>query len=90
MNLIPLGINVVIEPKKEEETTKFGIILAAQPDEKPEIGIVIAVGPLADATITQGSKVMFKKYAPDEVSVGEKKYLICEDKDILAVIKDEK
>ena len=90
MNITPVGKNVIIEPEKVEEQTKAGIILSVDKDEKPEKGTVFAVGPDADKTITRGSKVLFKKYAPDEVVIEENKYLICEDSDILAVITDEK
>jgi len=85
---------VVIEPLREEKK-KGGIIL---PDtiekERQEKGKVIAVGagkfdsngkriPLE---VKKGDVVIFRKYGPNEVKVGEKEYLICREEDILAII----
>jgi len=95
MKLKPLSDRVVVEPISEEEKTKSGIILPETIDkEKPEQGKVIATGPgriLADGkrapmTVKVGDKVVFKKYGPDEVKVGDKKYLIVSEEDILAII----
>ena len=85
---------MVIEPLREEKK-KGGIIL---PDtiekERQEKGKVIAVGagkfdsngkriPLE---VKKGDVVIFRKYGPNEVKVGEKEYLICREEDILAII----
>lgn len=95
MKLKPLSDRVVVEPISEEEKTKSGIVLPETIDkEKPEQGKVIATGPgriLADGkrapmTVKVGDKVVFKKYGPDEVKVGDKKYLIVSEEDILAII----
>ncbi|MEK7582498.1 MAG: co-chaperone GroES [Patescibacteria group bacterium] len=92
--LKPLSDHVVIEPLREEKK-KGGIIL---PDtiekERQEKGKVIAVGagkldsngkriPLE---VKKGDVVIFRKYGPNEVKVGEKEYLICREEDILAIV----
>lgn len=93
MNIKPLGDRVVIEPIKEEKK-KGGIILPETVDkEKQEQGKVVAVGPgkLEDGKripldIKKGDIVVFTKYGPAEVKVGEKEYLIAKEEDILAII----
>lgn len=95
MKLKPLFDRVVVEPITEEEKTKSGIVLPDTVDKsEPEQGKVIAVGPgriLADGkraamTVKIGDKIVFKKYGPDKVKVGDKEYLIISEEDILAII----
>lgn len=96
MQIKPLRDHVVIEPLKQEEISKGGIVL---PDtaskERPEQGKVVAVGigktldngqKLAPQ-VKVGDKVLFTKYGPNEVKVDEKEYLVCKEEDILAVLE---
>jgi chaperonin GroES len=96
MKIKPLADFVLIEPIKEEEKTKAGILLPETAEkEKPEKGKVIAVGPgriddkgkLIPLSVKPGQKVLFKKYGPDEIKVDDKEYLICKEEDILAIIE---
>ena len=97
MKIKPLSNHILIEPIKEEEKTKGGILLPETAEkEKPEQGKVIAVGPgkrtesgkIIPMDIKPGQKVLFKKYGPDEVKIGDKEYLIATEDDILAIIED--
>jgi chaperonin GroES len=96
MKIKPLADYILIEPIKEEEKTKAGILLPETAEkEKPEKGKVIAVGPgrrdekgnLISVSVKPGQKVLFKKYGPDEIKVDDKEYLICKEEDILAIIE---
>jgi chaperonin GroES len=96
INIKPLADYVLIEPIKEEEKTKAGILLPESAEkEKPEKGKVIAVGPgrrdekgnLIPLSVKVGDTVLFKKYGPDEIKVDDKEYLICKEEDILAIIE---
>ena len=95
MKLKPLSDRIVLEPISQEEKTKSGIVLPETVDkEDPEQGKVVAVGPgriLADGkrapmSVKVNDKVVFKKYGPDKVKVGDKEYLVVSEDDILAVI----
>lgn len=97
IKILPLADYVLIEPIKEEEKTKAGILLPETAEkEKPEQGKVIAVGPgkrdekgnLIPLSVKVGQRVLFKKYGPDEIKVDEKEYLICKEEDILAIIEE--
>ena len=91
----PTSDHVVIEPIRAERK-KGGIIL---PDtiekEKSEKGKVIAVGPgkmnpegkRVPMEVKKGDVVVFTKYGPQEVKVGDQEYLIVREEDILAIIK---
>ena len=96
MNIKPLSDYILIEPIKEEEKTKSGILLPDTVDkERPEQGIVIAVGPgkrtssdkMIPMNVKVGQKVLFTKYSPSEIKVEEKEYLIAKQEDILAIIE---
>jgi chaperonin GroES len=93
----PLADYVLLEPIKEEEKTKAGILLPETAEkEKPEQAKVIAVGPgrrdekgnLIPVSVKPGQKVLFKKYGPDEIKVDDKEYLICKEEDIVAIIEE--
>ncbi len=94
MQLKPLADRVLVKPIEESEATVSGIILPDTVDkEKPEKGEVIAVGPgkiedgkLVPMSVKVGDKVVFKKYSPDEIKVGDVEVLILSESDILAVI----
>ncbi|MBI2123796.1 MAG: co-chaperone GroES [Candidatus Wildermuthbacteria bacterium] len=96
MNIKPLSDHVLIEPLKQEEKTKSGILLPETAEkEKPEQGKIIAVGPgkktedgkLVPMEVKEGDVVLFTKYGPNEVTVGEKEYLIAREEDILAILE---
>ena len=94
--LQPLGDRVVIKPLEREEMTRSGIVLPDTAKEKPQEGIVLAVGPGAlndegkrnPMDVKEGQKVLFAKYAGTEFKLDEEDYLIVGQKDILAIVKD--
>ncbi len=94
-NLIPLEDHILVEAVQEDAMTKSGIILPDSNKEKPSKGTVIAVGPgkvLENGTrspmdVTAGQVVYFTKYAPDELEVDGKKYLVVRHSSLLAVEK---
>jgi len=96
MNIKPLSDYILIEPIKEEERTKSGILLPETVDrEKSEQGKVIAVGPgkrtsadkIIPMNVKVGQKILFTKYGPSEIKVDGKEYLIAKQEEILAVIE---
>ncbi len=96
MSIKPLSDHILIEPLKQEEKTKSGILLPDTAEkEKPEQGKVVAVGPgktdeqgkRIPMEVKVGDVVLFKKYGPDEIKVDEKEYLIASEEDILAIIE---
>ena len=96
MQIKPLTDHVLIEPLKQEEKTKSGILLPETAEkERPEQGKVVACGPgkktddgkLVPMEVKPGDIVLFTKYGPNEVKIDEKDYLIAKEEDILAVIE---
>ncbi len=95
MNLKPLGDRVVIKVLQGEEKTESGIVLPEQAKEKPQEGEVIAVGSgktledgsKAEMEVKTGDKVVYSKFAGNEVEVDGEEYLIMRQDDILAVLE---
>jgi chaperonin GroES len=93
--LKPLGDKVVVRPTQREETTKSGIVLPDTAKEKPQEGVIVAVGTgrvldngeRAKLEVSEGQKVLYAKYAGTEVKLDGEEYLILSEKDILAVLE---
>ncbi|MCL6612464.1 MAG: co-chaperone GroES [Peptococcaceae bacterium] len=91
----PLGERVVVKPLPSEEVTKGGIVLPDTAKEKPQEGEVVAVGSgrlLDNGTrvaidLKVGDKVLFSKYAGNEIKIDGVEYLIMRESDILGVIE---
>ncbi|HEX2754474.1 MAG TPA: co-chaperone GroES [Candidatus Limnocylindrales bacterium] len=94
--LRPLGDRVVIQPTAREEMTKSGIVLPDTVKEKPQKGLVLAVGPgrtLDDGKresidVKKGDTVLYAKYAGTEFKIDDEELLIVSQKDILAIVED--
>ena len=94
MKLVPLGDRVVLKQVEAEETTKSGLILTTSAQEKPQEAAVIAVGPggMVDGKevtmqVKPGDKVIYSKYAGNEVKLEGEEYIIVRQNDILAVVE---
>ncbi|MBQ1687702.1 MAG: co-chaperone GroES [Lachnospiraceae bacterium] len=95
MKLVPLGDKVVLKQLEAEETTKSGIVLPGQAQEKPQQAEVIAVGPggVVDGKevtmqVKVGDKVIYTKYAGTDVKLGNEEYIIVRQNDIVAIVED--
>lgn len=91
----PLGDRVVVTPVVPESVTSFGLIIPETASkEKPETGVVVAVGPgrIGDDNmhvpvgVSVGDKIMFNKYGYDEVKINGKEYYIVSEQNILAIL----
>lgn len=94
MTVKPLGDRVVIKNVEAEETTKSGLILTAAAKEKPQMAVVVAVGPGGNVDgkevtmqVSVGQKVIYSKYAGTEVKVDGEELIIVRQNDILAIVE---
>ena len=95
MKLAPLGDRVVLKQSDAEETTKSGIVLPTQAKEKPQYAEVVEVGPGAlddnckkiPMEVKKGDKVIYSRYAGNEVKLGDDEFIIVKQSDILAIVK---
>ena len=85
----PLGARVVIQPLEEENRTDSGLYIPDTAKEKPQTGVVVAIGEnTEDVTITvkAGDKVLFPKYTGTEIKFGSEDYIIMDFEKVLAVL----
>ncbi len=96
LKLRPLADRVIVEPLEGEEKTSGGILLPETAKEKPQEGLIVAVGPgrwdedgkkRLEMEVALNDKVFFQRYSGQEIKLGDKKYLIMSEKDILAVLE---
>ena len=89
LNIQPLADRVLVEPAAAETTTASGIIIPDTAKEKPQKGIVVAIGtgkkdePL---TVKVGDNILYGKYGGTELKLEGKDYLMMRESDILAII----
>lgn len=89
LTIRPLADRVIVEPAAAETKTASGIIIPDTAQEKPQRGIVRAVGngkkdePM---TVNVGDTVLYAKYAGSEIKYEGADYLIMRESDILAII----
>jgi chaperonin GroES len=90
----PMDDRLLVEPCEADETTVGGIILPDTAREKPQRGVIIAVGPgkLLDSgnrgemCVAVGDEVFYGKYSGTEIEVAADTYVIIRETDILAVV----
>lgn len=93
-NIKPLFDNVLIKPLEAEAKTASGILLPDTAKEKPQIGLVMAVGlgalnengKVVPMVVRVNQKVMYKKWGGNEVKVQGEEWMLVEQKDILAIV----
>ena len=89
VNIKPLADRVLVEPAAAEEKTAGGIIIPDTAKEKPQKGIVVAVGngkPDEPMTVKVGDNVLYGKYSGSELALEGKDYLFMRESDILAIV----
>ncbi|MBQ7222645.1 MAG: co-chaperone GroES [Bacteroidales bacterium] len=90
MTIKPLFDRVLVEAKEAETKTASGLFIPDSAKEKPQQGVVVAVGngkkdePME---LKVGDTVLYGKYAGTEVTIDGKDYLIMHQSDVVAVLK---
>ena len=85
MNFQPLGNRVLVKRIEEANTTASGIIIPDSATEKPSSGEVVAVSKEV-SVLANGNKILFGKYAGNEVTIGVDKFLVLDIDDIFGII----
>jgi chaperonin GroES len=93
MKIRPLYDRIVLTRVKEEETSRNGIIIPDSAKEKPQEGLVIAVGRgkrLEDGAVVAldvkaGDRVLFGKYSGSEITLDGSEYIIMREDDVLGI-----
>ncbi len=93
MKLRPLGDRVLVRPDDSDKPLPSGLVIPDTAKEKPQEGIILAVGPGAyhegnriPLDVKEGDRIVYSKYGGTEVSVEGEDLLILAERDILAVV----
>ncbi|MGZ8911295.1 MAG: co-chaperone GroES [Methylovulum sp.] len=94
MNIRPLHDRVIVKRVEEETTTPGGIVLPGSAAEKPSRGVILAVGSgkhLDNGTVRAlevkvGDKVLFGKYAGNEVKIDGEEIIVMREEDIMGIL----
>ena len=95
MKIRPLHDRILVEPQKDEELKKGGIIIPDTAKEKPQQGKVIAVGKgkrddtgkVIPLDVKAGDVVLMPKYGGTEVKIDDKEFQLVREDDLLGVIE---
>ena len=96
LKMRPLADRVIVEPLEQEEKTASGILLPETAKEKPQEGLIVAVGPgrwdedgkkRVEMEVSLHDKVVFAKYSGTEIKLDGQKLLILRESDILAILE---
>ena len=95
MKIKPLNDRIVVVRVEEEKKTKGGILIPDTAKEKPQEGKVMAVGPgkvnekgeRIPMDVKKGNRVLFGKYAGNEINIDGVEHLIMREDDILGIVK---
>src|SRR6516225_8506512 len=95
MNVRPLHDRIIVQRLEEGEQRIGGIIVPDTAKEKPQRGTVIAVGKgkvKDDGTrvaldVKAGDRILFGKYAGQEIKLEGEEYLIMKEDEVIAVVE---
>ena len=93
MKIRPLQDRILVKRMEEKDTTSGGIIIPDSAKEKPQDGLVVAVGPgktldsgkVAKPGVKKGDRILFSKYAGTDVNVDGDEHIIIREDDVLAI-----
>ena len=96
MKIKPLHDRVLVRRIEQDAKTAGGIIIPDTAQEKPQEGEIVACGPgersedgsLSPLDVKAGDRILFGKYAGDEIKLDGAEHIILREEDILAIIED--
>jgi len=84
LKIQPLGERVVIKALEQESKTASGLYIPETAKEKPQTGLVVAIGDSEEIKLKVGDKVLFAKYSGTEIKLDNEDYILMECNDVLA------
>ena len=98
MTLRPLHDRLLVRPLEEQDQKRGGLIIADRAREKPQEGVVVAVGtgrPTDDGrhlplAVKRGDRILFGRRSGSEVTLDGEQYLILREEDVLGILVRER
>jgi chaperonin GroES len=90
LSVQPLGSRALVRVEPDEPLTRSGLYVPDTAREKPQRGVLVAVGDDPDAIkVAAGDRVLFPRYTGTEISLDGQDHLIIESTDLLAILREE-
>ncbi len=95
MKIRPLQDRILVQPIKEKEVRKSGIIIPDSAQEKPIEGRIKAVGAgkvgddgkRVKLDVKVGDKVLYSKYGGTEIKIDGDDFLLMREDDVLGIVE---
>jgi len=84
LKIQPMGARVLIKPLEQEGKTSSGLFLPDTAKEKPQTGLVVAIGDDEEIKLKVNDRILFAKYTGTEFKLDGVEYLLMECSDVLA------
>jgi chaperonin GroES len=88
----PLGDRILVKPGKTEDKTKSGIYIPDTAKEQRAEGEVVAIGTglkegkKYEFSVKVGDKVIFSKYAGDEIKIEGKEFKVMKEEEVYGIL----
>ena len=94
--IIPIRNRLVVKKIEDENKTKSGLVLSDDTKERPTKGTVIAAGEgnhdnnghLVPMAVKVGDTILYPKYSGHPAKVNNDEYLILDEDEVLAILKE--
>lgn len=95
MKFKPLGDRILVQRTEAEEEVRGGIVIPDTAKEKPQEGIVVAVGAgrvldsgdRVELAVKAGDHILFGKYGGTETTIDDVEYLVLREDDVLGILQ---
>jgi chaperonin GroES len=95
MKVRPLYDRILVKRVEEEQKTAGGLFIPDTAKEKPQKGLVVAVGngkvgedgSIRPLDVKAGDKVLFAKYSGSDIKMDGVEHLILREDDVLAILE---
>lgn len=95
LKIVPLGDRALVERIEADQKTPGGIVIPGTAKEKPQEGIIRAVGKggrdkngnIVPLPVKVGDKIIFGKYSGTEIKIEGKEYVVVREDDIIGIIE---
>ena len=95
MKVRPIYDRILVKRIEEEQKTAGGLFIPDTAKEKPQEGVVVAVGngrvqedgSVRKLDVKAGDKILFSKYAGNDIKIDGTEHLILKEDDVLAVLE---
>lgn len=83
IKLQPMGARILVKPLEQDSKTSSGLYIPETAKEKPQTGVVIAIGDDEDIKLKVNDKILFAKYTGTGFKSDGVEYLLIECSDVL-------